>query len=303
MYENSSLKIDWDVLQLVLMIDRHGGVSGAARALNVTHATISRRLAKAEQTLGFGIFDRLPAGLKLTDHGQKILAHAADMDDNIHDLERALLAFSPTIDGPLRLTIPPLMFDAALSNDIATFLNTYPDIQFELIGDNNLLNLHQREADIAIRVTDKPPETLWGRKLTDQDAGYYAASDWLVQAPIGQGEFRSELPLISFTAWPKPIPKTLQALCPNIKITARSDDMISALQLVKVGIGITRMPRFVGEATPGLSRIKALPWEAYPSIWLLTHPDLRKAPQIEAFMQFIGQKIAARKENYVAEVN
>lgn len=48
MYKNRGLISDWDTLRLVLAIDRHGGVSGAARYLGVTHATVSRRLARAE---------------------------------------------------------------------------------------------------------------------------------------------------------------------------------------------------------------------------------------------------------------
>ena len=303
MYENSDLKLDWDVLQLVLMIDRHGGVSGAARALGVTHATISRRLAKAEDRLGGLIFERLPAGLRLTVAGRAMLAYAQQMDHEILDLERALMAFGDTIGGPLRLTIPPLMLDQSLSDDIAAFVTAHPEISLQIIGDNNLLNLHQREADIAIRVTNKPPDTLWGRKLVDQDAGYYASTDWLKEARIQNGDLTAKLPLISFTAWPTDIPKTLARLCSDISITARSDDMISAIQLVKSGVGITRMPRFVGEATQGLSRVTALPWESYPSLWILTHPELRKAPQIEAFMQFIGQKITTRKDRYIAPLN
>ena len=69
MYENRGLISDWDTLRLVLAIDRHGGVSGAARFLGVTHATVSRRLARAEADANLQFFERLPAGLRLTDVG------------------------------------------------------------------------------------------------------------------------------------------------------------------------------------------------------------------------------------------
>ena len=200
MYTNRRLISDWDTLRLLLAIDRHGGVSGAARALGVTHATVSRRLARAEEHAGQAFFERLPAGLRLTDVGRSVLSHAKRIEPELDSLERFLMSQEKGLHGPLRVTIPPLMMTDALSRDIADFVHAHPRIQLEFVGDNNLLNLHQREADVAIRVTNKPPETLWGRKLTDQSSGYYAATHWLNKSPISQGDFSIELPVISFAS-------------------------------------------------------------------------------------------------------
>jgi DNA-binding transcriptional LysR family regulator len=202
------------------------------------------------------------------------------------------------LSGPLRITIPPLMVTDAVSTDIAQFAQEHPQVQLEFVGDNNLLNLHQREADVAIRVTAAPPETLWGRKLTDQHSGYYAATEWLENNPLKKGDFSGEVPIIAFSSWQKPIPKKLVELCPNTRVVAKSDDMITAMQMVRAGLGITRMPRILGENLQGVCRIEALPWEAYVPIWLLTHPDLRKAPRVEAFMRHISACIVSRRDQY-----
>ena len=78
--------------------------------------------------------------------------------------------------------------------------------------------------------TGKPPETLWGRKLTDQSGGYFAADEWLAQSAIAKGDMTADLPLISFTSWANPVPKKLQRLCSNVRIVATSDDLPSAVQ-------------------------------------------------------------------------
>ena len=210
MYKNRSLISDWDTLRLILAIDRHGGVSGAARFLGVTHATVSRRLARAESDAGQAFFERLPAGLRLTEIGRTVLAHAQRVEPEFDSLERTLMSRDKELSGPLRVTIPPLMMTDAVSRDIADFAAEFPEINLEFVGDNNLLNLHQREADVAIRVTGKPPETLCGRKLTDQSGGYFAADEWLAQSAIAQGDLTADLPLISFTSWVNPVPKKLQ---------------------------------------------------------------------------------------------
>ena len=298
MYENRSLISDWDTLRLVLAIDRHGGVSGAARFLGVTHATVSRRLSRAEADANLQFFDRLPAGLRLTEVGRAVLAHANNIEPELDALERHLMTAEQGLSGPLRITIPPLMMTDAVSLSIAQFATEHPQVQLEFVGDNNLLNLHQREADVAIRITNKPPETLWGRKLTDQHSGFYAATDWLENNPLRQGDFTGDVPIISFATWVNPIPKRLQELCPNVRVVAKSDDMITAMQMVRAGLGITRMPRVLGEKLEGVSRITALPWESYLPIWLLTHPDLRKAPRVEAFMRHMTSCIVSHRDQY-----
>lgn len=298
MYENRSLISDWDTLRLVLAIDRHGGVSGAARSLGVTHATVSRRLAKSEEMAGMVFFKRLPAGLELTDAGNKLLSHAARIEPELHALERELLASDKGMSGALRITIPPLMMTDAASQDIVEFNRQFPEIRLEFVGDNNLLNLHQREADVAIRVSRKPPETLWGRKLTDQNAAYYAAQSLLDQNALGRGDMSADIPVIAFTSWPSIMPKRLIEICPNARVAARSDDMVTAIQLVRAGFGITRMPKILGDNLEGVVRIKQLPYEPYLPIWILTHPDIRKTPRIEAFMQHMASRIAKRRATY-----
>ena len=300
MYKNRGLISDWDVLRLVLAIDRHGGVSGAARHLGVTHATVSRRLARAEEDAGRPFFERLPAGLRLTEAGRTVLRHAQRLAPEIDGLERSLLQQEPGLSGPLRVTIPPLMLTADVAADMRQFSQTHRDIALEVLGGNALLNLHQRDADIAIRVTRKPPETLWGRKLTDQDAGFYAQTGWLSQNALGQGDLTGAIPVISFAAWKSPLPAVIAATCPQAYVAARSDDMISAIALVKAGLGITRIPKVVAEATQGISRITALPWQDYLPIWALTHPDLRKTPKLRAFMDHVGAGIAKRQGLYRA---
>lgn len=298
MYKNRALISNWDTIRLVVAIDRHGGVSGAARFLGVTHATVSRRLAQAESEAKLLFFERLPAGLRLTETGRLVLNHARRIEPEIDALERSLMSQEEGLSGVLRVTISPLMMTDAVSRDISKFADTHPEVRLEFVGDNNLLNLHQREADIAIRVTHKPPETLWGRKLTDQHAGYYAATDWLATSPLAHGDLSGDFPVISFSSWPTEIPTLLSRICPNVRVVARSDDMVTAMQMVRTGMAITRMPRILGEELEGVSRITALPWENYFPLWLLTHPELRKAPRVEAFTRHIAARIARRRNTY-----
>jgi len=295
---NSYLLPDWDSLRVVLHIDRAGGLSGAARVLGVTHATISRRLARAEEAAGVSFFERLPAGLRLTSAGRAVLEHAERVEAETHGLERALMAEQPGLSGPLRVTVPPLLMSAPLTAQFGAFLREHPGIELHFVGDNAPLNLHRREADVALRVSARPPDTLWGRKVTEQSAGYYASPDWLAQHPLGQGDLGADVPVVSFTAWPEPIPEGLRRTCPRARVALRVDDMVLALRLVRQGLGVTRLPKVIGEEQ-GLARVERLTWEPYPPIWLLTHPELRAVPRVEALMAHLGTAMKRLKSEYV----
>lgn len=301
MYENNGLIPDWDTFRLVLAIDRFGGISGAAKSLGVTHATVSRRLSRAESDANMLFFERLPAGLRLTEAGAAVLAQAKDMEPGLDRLERKLVSAESGLAGPLRITLPPLLLIGDLAATIARFAEAHPEVELHFVGDNQLLNLHQREADVAIRVTHKPPETLWGRKVTEQSAGFYASTDWLADNPSTEDLRSLDLPLISFSSWTSPVPKIVKSVCPNARVVARCDDMVAAVQMVKAGLGITRMPRFLGEGTAGVTRLDFLPWENYFPIWCLTHPELRNAPRVQAFMRFVASAIAEQRREYFVE--
>ncbi len=283
---------DWDSLRIILAIARAGGLSGAARELGVTHATISRQLARAEDRSGSLLFDRMPTGLQPTTAGEAAIATATDVEQHMLDLGRRLAGADGRLSGPLSVTIPPLIIAHVLADDLTEFARTYPEIELSVLGDNAVLNLNRREADIAIRISRDPGDSLWGRKLADQQAAYYAADGFDFAAC-------DTVPLVSFSMWRTPVPKALGENEKDITITATCDDMPSAVALVKAGMGITRMPVFVGETTDGLTRITELAIEPYAPIWMLTHADLKKSGKVRAFMEFMGERVAKRRGMFV----
>ena len=292
---------DWDDLRFVLAAARAEGLSGAARALGTTHATVSRRIARIEADLGQPLFDRLPTGLRLTAAGAEALAIAESVEDRILALDLALAARGQGMEGTLRVTVPPLLITEAVAADFRAFREAHRRVDLEVLGDNRILNLHRREADVAIRVSRNPSETLWGRQLTAQHATYYAsdAVARAAEAAIAADDPTHPLPFVSFTAWSEPVPAAIRAQFPRIEVAARCDDMVAGLRLAVAGMGAVRMPVFLGAATEGLRRIAGTPVSDYSPIWILTHPDLRHTPRVTAFMRFLGDRFAARRADYV----
>ncbi len=288
---------DWNALRYVLAIDRHGGLSGAARALGVTHATVARNLAKAEQALDARLFDRLPGGLKPTGAGRAAVARAAAIEAEVVGLGVSLVGRE---EGPLAITAPPLMLRGHLAADLAALAAAHPGLRLSVLSDDRVLNLHRREADIAVRVTRTPAESLWGRRVAAQRAGYFATAAFIEAHGAALAGGDGPAPLLSFTGWPEPAPKHLSGRLKDIRIAAICDDMPAALELAKAGLGFVRAPFHAARSEPSLKLIETLPWIDYAPVWLLTHPDLRRAPVVRLAMGFLADRFAAAAAVYRA---
>jgi DNA-binding transcriptional LysR family regulator len=72
--------LDWEDVRFFTVLARHGTLATTARALKVTHATVSRRLASLEATLGHSLFTRNAQGFALNAAGASALAEAAQME-------------------------------------------------------------------------------------------------------------------------------------------------------------------------------------------------------------------------------
>ncbi|WP_439105326.1 LysR family transcriptional regulator [Celeribacter marinus] len=292
---------DWDSLRYILAVAREGGLSGAARVLGVNHATVSRQLAKAEEVAGVRFFTRLASGLQPTEAGQVAIAHAEEVEARMVALDMALASRDENEQGELKITIPPLLADDHFASDLKEFKELHPGIDISILGATEVLNLHRREADVAIRVTRTPEESLWGRMMTAQRAGWFASPAYVERyADVLAGrDVETRLPYISFTPSAQICPSTLFADLPSCRVAFHTDDMVSALSLARQGVGIVRCSHFLGDPDPALVRVPNVALTDHVPIWVLTHPDLRHVPRVTEFMRFIAGRFSARRRLYM----
>ncbi|MDW3223189.1 MAG: LysR family transcriptional regulator [Paracoccaceae bacterium] len=279
--------MDWNDLKYVLETVRHGGLSGAARALKVNHATVSRRIAAAEQAMGARLFDRAPGGYRATDAGREAARIAERMEVASHELSRSLGARDQQLSGALTITAPQLMVERVLAPMLKDFKGKYPEIDLKVIAANRQLNLAAREADVAFRISETPGDTLVGRRVTEQSAAVYVGKE---QAARLRADPLVPLDWIRFAHWPGP-PEALKEAWPNRRVTLTVDDMYAALAGVRANIGATRMPCFLGDVEPEMERLAGVALLPYRPIWILTHADLRNTRKVTAFTEFAATRI------------
>ena len=163
--------------------------------------------------------------------------------------------------GTITVTAPLMIVMGPFTKALAGFRTAYPEIDVRVRVTTDLLNLHRRESDVALRATDSPDEGLFGQKLSGQRAAYYAAADYLsarAQCTRRAHQRQWTMDWIGRDEEERP-PAEITARFPKAQIAVRMDDKLAALAAVKAGLGICRLPCFQGDSDPALRRVPGLP--------------------------------------------
>lgn len=280
-------RMDWEDIRYFLAVARKNSIRGGSTLLGVNHSTVSRRINAFEQKLDVRLFDRLPSGYVLTPAGEDMLSSARRIEEEVNTLDRKVLGRDAQLGGQIRVTMPAPIVNI-ITPDFVAFTKTYPGIELELLVSYEEFNLSKREADVAIRITDNPPDHLVGRKILKYTKSVYAAKiyldDYLVS---GNTELLNWIGWDSATddRWIK------KSEFPTIAIHHQLPDAMTQLAAIKAGLGMTILPCFMCDVEPALQRVP--PAEIIPAydIWLLTHKDLRDTTRIKVFMNFMTDAI------------
>ena len=154
----------WDDFRLVKAIADAKGLPAAAERLGVNHSTVFRRLRQIEAALGVPLFERHRLGYVATSAGEEMVALADRLDEDITAFTRKVSGRELSPAGEFRVTTNDTLLVHLLTPLFAAFLRQCPDMRLDIVLSNQPLNLSKRDADVAIRATDNPPETLVGRR-------------------------------------------------------------------------------------------------------------------------------------------
>tara|TARA_R110002012_G_scaffold18226_6_gene67135 strand:- start:3128 stop:4030 length:903 start_codon:yes stop_codon:yes gene_type:complete len=232
-----------DDLNIFIVAANQHSLTAAAAKLNMTIATVSRRISSLEATLGVELLHRSTKGLTLTPHGESYYRECEELvlalDQRILDLDQTLHSLS----GPLKVMAPVNLGSGPLDAFWRQFIHCHPEIALTIELDNNVADIRDQQADIALRSGPQKDSTLIQKHL-----GYIEPI--LVASPTMQF----------------PLPRTIDELAGCPSVAARmfsewqlfnqeghqqtchqqhfhlSNDMNIVLNLTKAGAGVSLMP-------------------------------------------------------------
>lgn len=289
--------LSWDDFRYVKAIAGTRSLGGAAQELAVNHSTVFRRLAQIEKQLGSRLFERSRGGYALTPCGEEMVRLAERMDEDIIAFERQVTGHDLRPSGELRVTTNDTALIYLMTDIFAAFRRAYPEISLDVVVANQALNLSKRDADVAIRATDRPSDTLIGRRTATIAWAVFAASSQARHNfdPINDARdvdwigFGDNLANLKAAKWLK------EHAAPG-RIVYRINTVLGLAEATAAGIGFALLPCFIGSTTPGLARLTPPVDDVTDALWLLTHSDLRATARVRAFMDFAGGEIAKRKK-------
>lgn len=279
--------MDWDQVRFFLAVVRNGSVSNAAKILKVNQSTVSRRITALEDQLGRPLFDRTANGWLVTPVGERLVKPAERMADEAHAIERQVVADSQELSGLLRVTVAEICTQVLAMPAISQFIRQYPSINLEVISSNAELDLAARDADVAVRVTEDPPQDLVGKRIGllayavyGVEAMYERVMEGDQTVPcitwIGDGHSKPEWVTKSFTKTP---------------YIYRCSGLAFMQRMVQEGLGVAQMPCALGDSDPLLRRIPVRYVEAGWGLWVLSHVDLRTTARVRLFRDYLVSEL------------
>ena len=288
--------MDWNDLRYFLSVADHGSTLAAGRSLRVSQTTVARRVAALEESLGLTLFDKRQAGYALTPAGEELVQRARQVEQAASGFAEASAALVRDVSGRVRITTQEIFAVTLLAPMLRELHERHPEILIELDDSQEMRDLGEGEADIALRSVGSPEGAgIVGRRLSSDDWTLYCSRDYA--AAHGVPRTRAELKKHAFIGgggpklW-KAYSAWLQDLGLEDKVIMHHASAMGMLSAIRSGLGIAVLPCVIADAEPDL--IQCVPPKAHQgrSMWLLTHDRVRNTPRVRTVIDFLYERLS-----------
>lgn len=280
---------NWENLRFYLEVARRGTVLSAAEHLGISHATVIRRIGELEGEVGGSLFKRSQQGYELTRLGERLLNHAVAIEREVLSIESIARQENQGVEGKIIITCP----ESDMVNVfpvINQFLREYPGVTIELNTTLLPVDLNKKDVDVAIRMTNDPPENVVGRKVETIDWGIFASRGYLEN-----GANTEDLSSLDWIIWRRKdfvVGKSwLQKNVGDIQPILDTNKLSEVLNAIKSDLGVGMVSHEVAKKH---DLVCLVPKFRQFDLWVLTHPDSVGVERISAFMSFIAQYYQSR---------
>jgi molybdate transport repressor ModE-like protein len=293
--------MDWDNLRIFLAIARAGQILSAAKALQLNHATVARRLDALEESLNTKLFERRTTGAVLTPVGEKLLVRVERMESEVLQADAATV--SNTINGIVRVGAPDGFGTFHLAPCLARLANLHPQLTIQLVPLPRSFSLSRREADIIVTIERPKLGRAIIKKLTDYSLSVYASKSYLKKTGLIREQ--SDLENRLFITYVEDITysRALDYTADLAKLMPRHYEcgsVIAQMEAVRAGEGVGILHDYAATAYPDLERI--LPEMRFSrTYWLMSHPDTHDTRRVSEVYQAIVESVNARRKEFVRE--
>jgi DNA-binding transcriptional LysR family regulator len=242
--------------ELFCAVVEAGSFSGAASALGLTPAAVSRAVSKHEQRFGVQLFRRTTRSMRLSEAGELYFEHCRQALTVLEVAESALTQRQLSPRGKVRLSVPTTYGHYRVLPLLADFLEQYPTVSLDVHVGNRNVDFVAEGFDLAVRAGELSDSTLIVRKLEDAPLGLYASAAYLERYGVPKRpEDLERHRLLGFVrpSTGRTLSFLLQApdgtpfeIRPSDELRC-SDDFLGVVTLARAGAGIAQAFQFITE--------------------------------------------------------
>ncbi|MEN2784980.1 LysR substrate-binding domain-containing protein [Sphingomonas qilianensis] len=289
---------DLEAWAIFAQVVEHRSFSGAADAIGVSKATVSKAITRLEAHLNQSLFHRTSRRLTLTESGKALAEHAARILAEANAAEEAARDAATAPTGLVRLTAPMTLGLLHVAPLIAEFLTLHPGIEIDLNLTDGKVDIVADGFDVALRIADLPDSSLRSRRLGPVTAHIVAAPSYLQLhgRPTHPAQL-GERPCFAYTnvtgPWRFTGPEGGEAAVrPTGPLRANSGDAL--LPALRAGLGIGILPDFIvgPDLVNGTLEAILTDWSLPPiALHLLTPPSNLRPARVETLIAFLADRM------------
>ena len=293
--------MNWDDVRIFLAVARAGQILGAARRLDLNHATVSRRVAALEDALKAKLFRRLTTGSELTPAGERFLAVAERMEADMIAARSEIAEEGEKLSGTVRIGAPDGFGVAYLAPRLGRLTAEHEELNIQLVPVPRSFSLSRREADIAITVERPSEGRLVAAKLVEYTLGLFASRAYI--EAHGMPQTRDELARHRLVGYVpdlviNPSLDYASEFSANWHPAFAISSAMGQTEAVRAGAGIGILHSFIARSAPELVPVECAP-PIRRSYWLVYHESVRTMRRVQAVAAFISKTVEQERSLFV----
>jgi DNA-binding transcriptional LysR family regulator len=285
-----------------------GSLSAAARKLGMPLATVSRKVSELEAHLRTRLLNRTNRRLTLTDAGRSYVAACKRILDDIGEAERAAAGEYVAPRGELIVTAPIVFGRLHVLPVVIEFLKAYPEIDIRLTLADSVVDLHEHDVDLAVRIGDLPDSSLVAtrigaiRRVVCGSPAYFAARG-TPKAPreLAEHDCITFHGLTSPDAWAFGVGKSATSVPMHSRLIVNTAE--AAIDAAIASVGVTRVLCYQIASALRAGTLAIVLEEFEPAPWPLSlvYPGQGRLPlKLRAFIDFAAPRLKARLQDEVS---
>lgn len=294
-------ELNWDDVRIFLAVARAGQILGAARRLELNHATVSRRIAALETALGARLFRRLTTGSEPTPAGERFLEIAERVEAEMIAARAEVAGDSEEVSGTVRIGAPDGFGVAFLAPRLGALAAAHPQLKIQLVPVPLSFSLSRREADIAITVERPAAGRLVAHKLVDYSLGLFASRSYADRhglpadaAELGRHRLIGYVPDLVVS----PSLDYAEEFSPDWDAAFSISSALGQVEAVRSGAGIGILHSFIARSIPELVPVGALR-PIRRAYWLVYHESVRQLGRVRLVAGYITRAVEEERRLFV----